>query len=153
MRPLLRKEHMKKRLALLALIVFVAGLVLAGGTVTVTHSPASRTMKTKTIAWTITTNSTVTGTVQGLSGELLRYVIAAQGTTNQYDVTVSDSNGIDLLSGGGVNVSNAIVHDYADNAASTLPIASDGDLTLLVTNYDGLAVSATTNGSLVLFYR
>lgn len=129
----------------------LAALCLAAGTVTDTKSGGS--IRVDTIAWTITTNANINSTIQGIDGQILRVVFAAQATTNEYDVLLNDGNGIDLLQTQGVDLSNAVYSISADNADTVLPIATFGDVTLIITNYTGLSVAATTNGSLVVYWR
>jgi hypothetical protein len=141
---------------LLASVLVVSALVtyqaLAGGSVTVTHSKTRQIAKT-TCAWSITTNANLSATVSKVSGELLRVVVLAQGHTNTYDILLNDAESVDLLQGSGADCSNAVTHLHADYGDTVLPIATDGDLTLVITNYAGLANNASTNGTVVLYHR
>jgi len=133
--------------------LFVLLVVVALCTAAVTSNTVDiRTMKVTTITWAITTNATVTGTIQGISGLIERIVIPVQLTTNEYSVYLYDESSIDLLQGNGVTISNALIHLFADNADTSLPIATDGDLTFLVTNYV-IAVSTATNGEMLVYHR
>lgn len=138
-----------KKLIFVPLVATLALVAFGGGTVVKT-GPAGRTMKKVSLAWTITTNENVSATVQGVSGELLRFVIPAGLETNEITITIKDSNGVDLLAGLGTTISNVLIHSW--ESSTNFPIASDGDLTISVTN-STMGVGATTNGTIDFYYR
>ena len=106
-----------------------------------------------TVGWSMTTNRMVSGTLTTVSGELLRFGTPWTGVTNKYDVYLYDAEGVDLLKGtvSGIHHTNL----YAFATSTLLPIAVDGNLTLVVSNYltDAMAAYDVTNGAAYLYYR
>lgn len=103
-------------IAAVAALLFSAGTVFAVGTVTTTttnvRSGDSPLRTTYSLAWTSTAGGAVSGNAVTIRpGKLLsvRFIPASGGTqpTDLYDVTLVDSDGVDVLAGGGANLSNA----------------------------------------------
>lgn len=82
------------------------------GSITVTTSRLSNAVAKYSIAWVSDASGDVSANTFAVkSGELLqvRYVPDSGGTqpTDLYDVTMTDANSVDVLSGTGANLSNA----------------------------------------------
>lgn len=104
-----------------------------------------------TVAWTSTAGGAVSANTKALTpAEILQviFIPGAGGTqpSDLYDVTLNDVNGIDVLAGGGANLSNATakavggLHFFTDTS---------GTLDLVVSN----AGSAKTGTAIVIFKR
>lgn len=97
-----------------------------------------------TIVWTSTSGGAVSGNpVSVRRGYLakVKFIPAAGGTqpTDLYDVTVTDTDGVDVLNGCGANLSNAaaaaFVPLFGDGTNKSQRILlEDGDLTPVVAN-------------------
>jgi hypothetical protein len=105
-------------LALLGLFLLLGAAPEAVGTVAVTTTTIIENQRERvlqySIAWTSTAGGAVSANTFRLNapGRLLsvRYVPGSGGLqpSDQYDVTLVDSDGVDVLAGGGANLSNAV---------------------------------------------
>lgn len=87
-----------------------------------------------TFDWTSTSGGAARKETRELYGVVDRAVFVPHGTdvpTNNYDVTLSDAHGVDVLEGGAANRSSTVVQEVAP---SSLNRAVAGPLTLRVTN-------------------
>lgn len=109
---------MRGRVRLLSVLVAVAALVgvpspaRAAGTVAVTATEVAPGVTKYVIAWTSTAGGAVSAnTFSVRRGEILqvKFVPNSGGTqpTDLYDVTLVDTDGVDLLGSEGANLSNA----------------------------------------------
>jgi hypothetical protein len=129
------------------------------GTVTWTFT-TSRTVNTMTADWTASSSGVVPSLdSETVSGEILRAVFnpdsGATAPTNNYDVTLTDADGIDILAGQGANQSSGTVASIVPaetmltgNTSGAAPFAVNGPLTLAVAN-----AGASNGGILRLYYR
>ena len=111
-----------------------------------------RTTSRADIAWTSAADGTATVATKHLNGKISRVTFDSAhsgGTqpTNNYDVTLTDEHGYDLLAAGGANRSNAAATTVIPAASTTV---IDG-LTVTVTNssppvVDGVITVNVTNG-------
>ena len=117
-----------------------------------------------TISWVADTEtSNVLATIPRMWGELVRVVTAPGATyapTDNYDITLTDADGADVLATLGGNRDAANTEEFvpligngsgvhgATSPGGTKPITLGGDYTLLITDTD---TSAT--GKLVLYLR
>lgn len=128
----------------------------AAGSIVESHSK-TRTIRRLVLAWT----SSAGGAVQeipseAISGELLRVVFApgAGGVqpTDNYDVTLLDEDGFDVLGALGANRSNAtkqqLVPLTGDGTTTNQRVVVDGPLTLTVAN-----AGNAKQGTVTLYYR
>jgi hypothetical protein len=98
------------------------------------------------LAWTSHTDGSGTLTVTDLFGVLLQVAFAPGSVTptDQYDLTLTDSNSIDVLAGYGANLSNSV-------AIRRTPMFPSTDGTTVGTSYPVLAgnhtLSLTNAGS------
>lgn len=114
-----------------------------------------------TMAWTSDVSGNVSGNLspQAVSGEILRVVTVPNGggtvPTANYDVTLLDEHGLDVLNGRGANRSDTnpeqfmpgvTVSDGTNNGAA--PVAVSGILELRVAN-----AGAAKGGTVVLYVR
>lgn len=108
------------------------------------------------VAWTSSTAGAASATVE-LNGTLLAVVFKPDsgGTqpTDAYDITVTDTQGIDILSGLGANLSNSTATKKCPLIAATdgttttaVPHALSGSHTLTVSN------AGSAKGGTVVFY-
>ena len=74
-----------------------------------------------------------------IDGQILRVTIPAQSSTNTYDITLQDDDGIDILYGKGSGLADSIT----DIHAGTNLVAVSGFLRVAVTN----STADATNGS------
>ena len=95
-----------------------------------------------TIVWTSTSGGKTLFTVPGVWGEIRRVTFSddsATSPTNAYDVTAKDADGIDVLGGGGADLSNVNPKTftpmlYDTNGTTTTKAVVGGDLTWMVLN-------------------
>jgi len=144
------EDDMKKSICIAVLIAVVCATGAIAGSVTQTNV-TWQSMNTTEIQWVITTNQNVSGSITGINGELERIVIVAGGAGTTNTITLTDQDGVDVFLGQG-SESGTTINLYADNGDTVLPIAISGTHTLLVTNAT-LGVSATTNGTIRLYWR
>lgn len=101
------------RVVVLALVVVAAiASVRAAGTATVARANVDGGLTSYTIAWTSSAGGAVSGNAFNVrKGYLvsIRFVPASGGTqpSDLYDVTLVDSDGVDVLAGGGSDLSNS----------------------------------------------
>ncbi|HEY3363952.1 MAG TPA: hypothetical protein VGK74_02715 [Symbiobacteriaceae bacterium] len=105
------------------------------GTVTIAEETYS-TMKKIAFAWTSTAGGIATATTDGAYSGEIRRLVTVPGTagaqpTDQYDVTVNDQDGTDVLMGAGANRSNAATEQVL---ASSLGVVANDTLALSITN-------------------
>lgn len=105
-------RHLIRRALLVGIFFFIASTLFAAGTATVTTTPI-RSAGTRYVKYSIAWTSTAGGAVSGntfavVPGTILsvRFVPSA-GTapTDLYDVTLVDTNTVDVLFGAGANLS------------------------------------------------
>lgn len=104
---------MRNRLAivLLSLVAVLSQPLVAAGTVTATSTTVAGVTQ-YTLAWVSDASGNVNGTTMAIRAGVIaavKFVPDGGGTqpTDLYDVTFQDANDIDLLMGGGANLSNA----------------------------------------------
>ena len=132
------------------------------GTVTITkqefHSPF-RPVRKYTFDWVSSAGGAVSGTESDhISGEILRVVFIPSGTaapTANYDVTLEDEAGNDVLGGRGANLSATVTTTVKPGVAftdgtttSVAPIAIDDKLELVVANAGNAKA-----GTVILYVR
>lgn len=120
-------------------VVLLAALLLttslqAAGTLTVAATTVSPALTRYALTWVSTAGGAVSANLFDVRpGELVqvKFVPNSGGTqpTDLYDVTLVDENSVDLLAGGGANLSNA---------TSTIKVPSFGATTLYRYVHDGL---------------
>jgi len=139
-------------ICILAVVTAFVGIVGAGS-VTETDGGAQQSVKSRTFAWSITTNKFVSDTITGIDGEILKVAMAAQTkATNRTGVIMRDTQGVDIFGGNLIN-SNTAVQFHADNGDTILPVAHDGSsLTLIVTNAN-IGANVSTSGSFKVYWR
>jgi hypothetical protein len=143
-----------------ALAVCIAALIVlafaikyeanAEGTVTLGDSP-NRPMRSVAYSWAITTNAFVAADATRPSGQIERVVIPGQSTTNTYDVQLLDTNGVDLFAGAFTGLTNA-TKEVRSGHSTNFPVAVDGSLTLVVTNY-AIGAHVETSGVVRVYWR
>ena len=93
-----------------------------------------------TIDWVSETDGTLSEALTAIQGTIERIVfIPATATGEQpadnYDVTLLDRDGIDVLGGKGANLSNTTLSSVLlTDTTPVLPIATNGPLTLTIAN-------------------
>lgn len=127
---------MRKILSVVLLLAVAFSLpLMAAGTVVVTKTeyPGLRSSNVVryAIAWTCTAGGAVSANAfSTVKGKMLSYKFvpgtAADQPTDLYDVTLNDSDAVDLLGGGGANLSNAT----SKLTVLTTPVYLDGTQTL-----------------------
>ena len=136
-------------LMVLATIALIVGVALAGSvTNNYAESVTFGSMKRSVWDWSISAGTGVEGTIGAVNGEIYRVVVPGQVATNLYDIYLYDNNDVDLLLGNGLQRSTTTLHLWGNT--NELPIASAGDMRLVVTNHGPAAV---TSGVIVLYYR
>jgi len=122
------------------------------GSITVTTADLGGSITRYTVAWTASAGGAVSGTTFDVKAGRLVEVrqLPSSGPTqpsNLYDVTVLDGNSVDVLVGGGANLSNSAPTYTAPALSSGYPVYLEaGQLTPTVAN----AGNATT-GQVVLY--
>jgi hypothetical protein len=127
------------------------------GTVTVTHRK-HKSAEIKKVLWDWLSDASGDATdTERVEGEILRVCFVPDGggtqPSNSYDVTIKDSEEIDVLAGLGANLTNAsssqVVPVVTDgNAGNMRPVAVAGDLDLAVAN-----AGNAKGGKIALYYR
>lgn len=125
------------------------------------YDQVRRPVRTYSLAWTSDASGNVSGipTEHVISGNIERVVFVPNQSSAQptslYDVTLADSNGIDVLAGQGANLANnANTHVKPGvpmkdgTTTSTAPIAVDEALTLNVSG-----AGASKQGAVILYVR
>lgn len=134
---------------------------MAAGTVTQTIEAGrnARPVAKVALGWTASGGGAVNGNyTTRIGGTIVRVVFIPSTTavpTNNYDVTLLDENGVDVLGGQGANLSDTTPTDMApampltDGVTSGLaPVAIDDILELRVTN-----AGANGAGQVILYMR
>jgi len=139
------------------LVLFLAFAVASQSDVTPTESK-TRTMKRAIFTWVSDATGDASGTTTApISGLAYRAVfkpaIGSSSPSNNYDVVLNDSYGVDVLQGKGANLSNTIATDVGviltdGTDGNTVPVAVDDLLTLTVSN-----AGNAKGGVVVLYYR
>lgn len=129
------------------------------GSITETHDD-SRTVKCLILAWTCSAGGAVSAipTVKKISGVLLRVTtIPTDGPTDNYDVTLEDEDGIDVLQGFGANRDTTNAETITPLISTTLsgnpvamgsPVALNSTLELIVAN-----AGNAKSGTVRVYYR
>ena len=105
------------------------------------------------LAWTCTAGGAVTANITALSGTLMRVVTnpGATAPTDDYDITLKDQDGLDILAGGGANRDTANTEEFTPfgtDATFGTPMVFDGDLALAITT-----AGASKEGVLRLYIK
>lgn len=121
------------------------------GTVTVSEELLGS-LKKIVWAWTSDGSGNVNGaggaTVNALNGKIERLVTVPSGAaapTDNYDVTITDEDSVDVLSGGGADRDTANTEQVA---SSSLGVVANDKLTLNVAN-----AGAAKSGTVYLYLR
>lgn len=126
------------------------------GTVTTAFTPDNNQRKTFmlcSITWESNGDGDATATIKGIRGtiERITYNPGPTAPEDNYDVTLKDQDGIDVLNGTGANLhtTNTLNTVTTINDGTTyLPMGTMGDLALVVD-----AAGATKNGVIRIYYR
>ena len=106
------------------------------GTLTFTASNVHR-IKKYSISWTSDASGNATANTAFLSGTLERInFVPGVGVSDLYDVTIKDSDGVDVLLGGGADLSNV-------NTTTMIPLISSNKM---VVN-EKLAIAVSNAGN------
>jgi hypothetical protein len=109
------------------------------------------------LTWTSAADGTASYTTSLISGTLYRVVFnpGSAAPTDNYDVTLTDTDGIDVLSNQGQNRDTANTEQICPGIAiydgvttSTVPICLSSTLVLAITN-----AGDTKNGTITLYLR
>ena len=124
---------------------------MATGTVTVTEKLTTSTVKSVVWNWLSTAAGAASETTTAAVDGLIEYVVFVPdggGTqpTDQYDITITDSNSVDVLGGLGANLSNAA--NVYKARKDGLGAVAGSTLTLNVTN-----AGNAKGGIVVLYFR
>ena len=128
----------------------------AVGSITFTES-RSRTVQNVSMLWVSSAAGAVSGIASPqISGEILRAVFspgaAGLQPTDQYDVTLLDGDGFDVLAGKGANRSNVnkeqVTPLTGDGVTTNQRIAVDGTLELQVA-----AAGDAKSGTMTIYFR
>lgn len=140
-----------------ALVLLLAGLLVGGaapltaaGTVTITEE-AHGTIKKIALVWTSDASGDVSGTLTTLAytGAIERLVTVPAGggsaPTDNYDVTLLDEDGVDVLMGAGANRDTAVTEQVL---RTSLGVVANDRLALVVAN-----AGATKGGTVYVYLR
>lgn len=136
--------------SLVAVVVLaLAGAASAAGTVTATEERVSSPHKI-TLAWTSDGSGNVSGTSTSFaySGEIIRLVTVPDGVaapTDDYDVTLLDEDGVDVLMGAGIDRDTANTEQVL---ASSLGCVANDKLQLVISG-----AGATKQGTVHVYVR
>ena len=100
-----------------------------------------------TVTWESDGSGDATETITGFDGRLFRVVTVPDGTaapTDDYDVTIVDDDGLDILNGAGANRDTANAEEIAATGA---PCVHYGDLVVTVAN-----AGASKQGTVKLYW-
>jgi hypothetical protein len=109
------------------------------------------------LAWVAHTDGSGTLTTGAINGTILRVTTnpAANAPTDNYDITLTDADGVDVLAGQGTDLDTANSASFCPGVAftdgtttSVVPIVVSGPLTLNLSN-----AGDSNEGSLVLYVR
>lgn len=117
----------------------------AVGSVTITRKALGGSLAQITLAWQSSAGGAVSGspfTLQRRSIRQVKFVPASGGTqpSDQYDITLVDTSGVDVLFGAGANLSNATP---AMSRLSPAPLVDADDVVDLVVGNAGSAKAGT----------
>ena len=146
-------------ISLMLLVAILIPAVMLGSEGTLTPVYYHGNIKKVDIDWVASTNSGADGSVKRISGTLKRVVFKGDtGSTlpdDNYDVTLKDAEGVDILAGLGANISSngtttvcpglRITTDTS--ATGIVQFAFNDKLTLTVTNTGSLNA-----GNVILYY-
>jgi hypothetical protein len=107
-----------------------------------------------TVSWTSNGSGAATETVS-INGTILRFTTNPGSTapTDNYDITLTDEDGYDVLGGAGANRDTATTESFVpqilgSDATTVFPVVVAGTLTLAITN-----AGDTKNGTVVIYHR
>jgi hypothetical protein len=117
---------------------------MAAGSITVTTSDIGGGVWKYAVAWTCDASGNVSGTTFDLGRGTIMQAKFAPGSagvqpTDQYDVTITDADGADILDGFGANLSNATAKSFPNQSgggegAAALAFFPGGTVTPVVAN-------------------
>ena len=113
--------------------------VTAGSlTVSSVAIPGSESIEVWTLAWTSHASAgTVTATgISGIEGKILRVVTnpGSVAPTDNYDITLSDIDGLDIFEGLGANRDTANSEEFVPYISTYGQVVTQDDLSLAITN-------------------
>jgi len=125
------------------------------GTVTLSEKGRRDGLLCYSIDWLSDASGVVSGTISQIEGTIERIVYlpnTESGTQpdDNYDVTLADENGLDVLRGTGANLDEANASQVVTTGgdASVLPYATCGLLTLAIAG-----AGATNTGTIRIYFR
>lgn len=107
--------------------------------------------------WTSDSSGNASQTFGSIEGTIVRVVTNPGSTapTDNYDMTITDEDGYDILAGQGSNRDTSTTESFVPGipftdgtTTSVAPVVVDGNLTLTISN-----AGATKDGSVVLYVR
>lgn len=135
-------------LVLIALLIALTAIVRAAGTVTVAEETFGS-VKKVAFTWTSSAGGAADGTTTAAyNGVIERLVTVPSGSsapTDNYDITIVDEDGTDVLMGSGQNRDTSATEQVL---ASSLGVVANDKLTLHVTN-----AGSATSGVVYLYVR
>lgn len=140
---------------ILSLLLLTAIHVWGAGTVTQTYAKTGSGITELTFSFTADPNGTVsdTNTEAAMDGYLLQMVTNPGSTapTDNYDITIKNSDGVDLLNGNGADrdTSNSEIAFPDPNWAAVTPPFFSGLLTLGISNNS----QASATGEVILYIK
>lgn len=144
-----------KRLLIALMLVFVCGIGHSAGVVTITYSEVN-TVKSVVFSWVSDATGDSTGTTKVLSGQILRLIANPSESatpTDNYDVVITDEDGLDITAGLGTNLDETVETQTVPcvtngTAGNMAPIAFNSTLTCTVS-----AAGDTKAGTITILYR
>lgn len=125
---------MRRLVCVLVAMLLAVAPVLAVGTVTVATTTVLGNVDRYTITWVSSAGGAVSGNAFTPRGYLLevKFVPATGGTqpSDQYDVTLVDGDGVDVLTQGGTSHGANLSNASASRVLFTTPVPLDGSTTL-----------------------
>jgi len=129
---------------LTGIILVVSSLSFADGSITQTNVTSVGSIQRIDLHWSSLTNKS-TGSISWLNGELYRVTfVPGASTIANYDVTITDSTGFDILAGLGANLASNTVVTVAPGIALTDGSAAT-NMNRVVLN-DALTVTVDNTG-------
>lgn len=129
---------------------------MAAGTIVQTHTGNRGSLECLSIAWTAGTDAaagTVAATISRIEGTIEKIVFVPGTTTTQpddnYDVTLSDQDGFDVLRGKGANLDEATNTEH--DCITGTPVYHYPTMGLLTLAISGAGASNT--GTIRVFFR
>ena len=137
------------------LLVFLCGASQAAGTITITYSEVN-TVKAVVFSWVSDATGDAAGTTKILSGQVLRLVANPSESatpTDNYDVVITDTDGMDVTVGLGTNLDETVETQTVPcvtngTAGNMAPVAFNSTLTCTVS-----AAGDTKSGTITIYYR